>query len=195
MPHYGRRMILFIGSTIGNFEPSEAVSFLASIAEEMNDDDRLVLGTDLVKDHHVLNAAYNDELGLTADFNKNILRVLNRELRADFNLKHFEHRAQFVPDTSQIELRLRSKLRQKVRFAELDWEVDFAEGETILTEISRKFTRTTGRATLEAAGLELLDWHTPDNDYFALSVSRRRRAGRGGNWNHSPIDQVTMEGA
>jgi L-histidine N-alpha-methyltransferase len=173
LPTAKRRMILFIGSTIGNFEPSDAQVFLSAIAQQMRPDDRLILGTDLVKDHDVLNAAYNDSRGLNAAFNKNILTMLNRELGADFELQHFEHRARFVPDSSQMELHLLSTRQQQVTFSHLDWSVDFKQGETILTEISRKFTRQSVTDTLAAAGLELLDWHTPDDDYFGLSVSRR----------------------
>lgn len=173
MPPYRRRLIVFIGSTIGNFDHEDAVGFLASIAAEMGEDDRLVLGTDLVKDHGVLEAAYNDAQGLTADFNKNMLSVLNRELGADFDLNRFEHDARFVPAASQVELRLRSTQEQRVNFRDLDWGVDFHEGETILTEVSRKFTQQSVTRTLRQAGLQLVDWHTPDNEYFALSVSRR----------------------
>jgi L-histidine N-alpha-methyltransferase len=173
IPRGARRLILFIGSTIGNFEPGQAVKFLRTLAEQMGPDDRLLLGTDLVKDVGVLNAAYNDAAGVTEAFNKNVLRVINRELQADFRLDRFDHVAFFSCDKEQVEMHLRSRDRQSVRIGALDLTVDFARGETIHTEISRKFTKQSLSRTLAQAGLDLLEWHTPGNDFFALSLSRR----------------------
>lgn len=170
------RLFVFIGSTIGNFPHAEAVDFLSQIRAQMGPEDRLLLGTDLIKDTRVLEAAYNDEAGLTAAFNKNLLVRLNRELDADFDPDQFEHVATFVPEARQMELRLRSRRAQTVRFDRLQSRVGFVRGETILTEISRKFRQQDVRDTLLEAGLDLVDWHTPANEYFALSVARPRPA-------------------
>ncbi len=168
----GPRLFVFIGSTIGNFSKAEAVSFLSALREQMQPEDHLLLGTDLVKATNVLNAAYNDAAGLTADFNKNVLAMLNRELGANFDLAGFEHHAEFVEERAQVELWLRATQRQSVSFDRLHWATEFPRNDAILTEISRKFTRRSAREMLQRAGLELVDWHTPENDYFALSVSR-----------------------
>lgn len=168
----GPRLFVFLGSTIGNFDPSSAVEFLAGVRAQMASEDRLLLGTDLIKASNILDAAYNDRQGLTAAFNLNVLSCLNRELGANFSLDNFQHDARFVPGPDQIEMRLRALTSHKVRFGSLDWETEFAEGETILTEISRKFSKSRVEQLLDSAGLELENWHTPENDYFALSVSR-----------------------
>ncbi len=175
LPSGERRLIMFIGSTIGNFQPDEARHFLSSIADQMGEEDYFLLGTDLVKDDRVLHAAYNDEAGLTAEFNENLLNVLNRELDADFELDHFEHVAFFNDEKSQIEMHLRSKKKQTVAIDKLDMTVSFDPHETILTEVSRKFTKQRVADLLDDAGLELTNWYTPKNDYFGLSLSRRKR--------------------
>lgn len=173
IPRGERRLILFIGSTLGNFAPNEAVRFLSRIREQMKENDRLLLGTDLVKNRAVLDAAYNDAQGLTAAFNKNVLSVINRELHADFEPDSFEHVAFFEPEKNQVEMYLRSRRRQEVHIRALDMSVHFEEGETIHTEVSRKFTRASLSRTLERAGLQLSEWYTPENEYFALSLSRK----------------------
>lgn len=175
LPPGDRRLIMFIGSTIGNFEPEAARKFLSSIAQQMGDGDQFLLGTDLVKENDVLHAAYNDEEGLTAEFNENVLRVINRELDADFELAHFEHLAFFNREKSQIEMHLRSTKKQTVAIEKIGMTVDFDREETILTEVSRKFTRSRVADLLAEAGLELTDWYTPENDYFGLSLSRKKR--------------------
>lgn len=173
IPQGDRRLMLFIGSTIGNFEPDEAVRFLGALAGQMTSSDRLLLGTDLVKEHAVLDAAYNDAQGVTEAFNKNVLSVVNRELGADFRLDHFEHVAFFNAEESRVEMHLRSTGRQTVRIPVLGMQVEFREGETIHTEISRKFTRASLEQILSRAGLQLTEWFTPENEYFALSLCRR----------------------
>lgn len=172
LPAATRRLILFIGSTIGNFESREAAVFLRHLARQMGRDDWLLLGTDLVKDESVLNAAYNDSAGLTAAFNKNVLSVLNRELDASFRMDRFDHLAFFNASERQVEMHLRSTVAQAVPIRRLDMTVQLDAEETIRTEISRKFTRETVEATLADAGLELAAWHVPDNRYFALSLAR-----------------------
>jgi L-histidine N-alpha-methyltransferase len=174
LPPGDRRLVVFLGSTIGNFAPDEAVLFLTRVARQLHAGDRLLLGTDLVKDHAVLDAAYNDSEGLTAEFNKNVLRVLNRELGASFDPARFEHVAFFNAEQSRIEMHLEAREAHRVRIAKLDMDVGFERGESIRTEISRKFTRQSVADLLAAAGLELIEWHTPENGYFGLSLARPR---------------------
>ncbi|MGH8311183.1 MAG: L-histidine N(alpha)-methyltransferase, partial [Steroidobacteraceae bacterium] len=172
LPRGARRLVMFLGSTIGNFESDAAVRLLGRIARQLGDGDRLLLGTDLVKDHARLNAAYNDAQGITIEFNKNVLRVINRELGGHFELEHFEHVAYFVPERSQVEIFLESTRDQTVRIDALELDVKFVRGERILTEISRKYTRASVADMLEAAGLLLDEWFVSRDEAFALSVAR-----------------------
>jgi L-histidine N-alpha-methyltransferase len=173
-PETGRpRVVAFLGGTIGNFPPGARRRFLRSLAGLLSAGDYLLLGTDLVKDIDVLEAAYDDSAGVTAEFNRNVLHVVNRELDADFPTEHFEHVAFFDPDREWIEMRLRARRACHVRIAALDLEVDFARGEELRTEISAKFTRTRLRADYAAAGLELAEWFTDDRDLFALSLAAK----------------------
>ena len=135
------RLIAFLGGTIGNLYPDPRREFLSRIAALLGPDDRLLLGTDLVKDTARLEAAYNDSAGVTAEFNKNVLAVLNRELGADFDLDAFEHVARFDEDEAWMDIGLRSNVDQTVRIDGLDLTVRFAAGERMRTEISAKFTR------------------------------------------------------
>jgi L-histidine Nalpha-methyltransferase len=173
LPAGERRLFLFIGGTIGNFEHDDAVRFLGNLAKNMGPEDRLLLGTDLVKPVRVLEAAYNDARRVTEAFNKNLLTVINRELDGNFRADDFEHVAFFDEEKRQIEMHLRSRVDQQVMIGKLALTVNFTAGETIRTEISRKFTRDSIRATLSEAGLEFLEWHTPPNGYFGLSLSGR----------------------
>jgi L-histidine Nalpha-methyltransferase len=168
----GPRMVAFLGGTIGNFPPGSRRRFLRSIARTLGDDGWLLLGTDLVKDPRMLEAAYDDESGITAEFNLNVLRVMNRELGSDFDLAGFDHVAFWDADREWIELRLRSRRRQTVRFPDLDLTVHFAQREELRTEISAKFTPTRVEGDLAAAGLELVDWFTDPDELFALSLAR-----------------------
>ncbi len=167
----GPRLVVFLGGTIGNFEPDQRARFLSSLAATMEPGDALLLGTDLVKDPARLVAAYDDDAGVTADFNLNVLRVMNACLGADFDLDAFRHVAVWREDTEWVEMRLRSERAQRVRIASLDLEVDFAEGELMRTEISAKFRQVSVAAELEAAGLRLDQWWTDDDGDFALSLS------------------------
>jgi L-histidine N-alpha-methyltransferase len=168
----GPRIVAFLGGTIGNFAPGSRRRFLRSVAGLLGPDDRLLLGTDLVKDVAVLEAAYDDAQGVTAEFNLNMLHVLNRELAADFDVERFEHVAFFDTRNEWIEMRLRSRQPQDVAIAALGLEIEFADGEELRTEISAKFTRARVEADLAAAGLELAGWHTDEDELFALSLSR-----------------------
>jgi L-histidine N-alpha-methyltransferase len=171
IPRDGRRLVAFLGGTIGNLEPAERKRFLADVAAGLAPGEGFLLGTDLVKDTTRLEAAYNDSAGVTAAFNKNVLAVINRRLHADFDLDRFEHRAFFDTDNEWIEMRLRSTAAQTVRIDDLDLTVDFVAGEEMRTEISAKFRRERVDAELADAGLRLTHWWTDPGCDFALSLS------------------------
>jgi L-histidine Nalpha-methyltransferase len=172
VPRDGRRLIAFLGGTIGNLLPDARAAFLRDIASLLAPGDHFLLGTDLVKGVRRLEAAYDDARGVTAEFNKNVLHVINRELDADFDVDAFEHVARFDADEEWIEMRLRSTCDQTVHIGALDLDVLFAAGEEIRTEVSAKFTRERVGNELRTAGLEIAQWWTdPDGD-FALSLAR-----------------------
>jgi L-histidine N-alpha-methyltransferase len=171
IPDNGTRVVAFLGSTIGNLSPEPRASFLADIARGLDPGDAFLLGTDLVKDTARLVAAYDDDAGVTADFNRNVLRVVNRELDATFEPEAFTHVAVWDPANEWIEMRLRAERAQHVRISRLDLDVVFADGEELRTEISAKFRRQGVEAELAAAGLELADWWTDPAGDFALSLS------------------------
>ena len=171
IPPVGRRMIAFLGSTIGNFGPAERKGFLADLTATMRPGDSLLLGTDLVKDIGRLERAYDDSQGVTAAFNKNVLHVVNRELAADFDADGFDHVAFFDQDEEWIEMRLRARSAQRVRVDALDLQVDFEAGEEMRTEISAKFRRQGVEDELATAGLRMDRWMTDPHDDFALSLS------------------------
>ena len=173
IPREGRRMVAFLGSTIGNFDPAGRKQFLAELADNLRPGDSLLLGTDLVKDVDRLEAAYNDALGVTAAFNLNVLTVVNRELDADFAVDRFEHHAFFDRDEEWIEMRLRSTIDQTVHVRALDLQVEFAAGEELRSEISAKFRRDGVAAELASAGLRLDRWLTDAAGDFALSLAFR----------------------
>ena len=171
IPSVGRRLIAFLGSTIGNLTPGPRAAFLASVSETMNPGDTLLLGTDLVKDTDRLVRAYDDAAGVTAQFNRNVLAVVNRELAADFDLAAFEHVARWNPDEERIEMWLKSTRAQRVHIDALDLDVDFADGEEMLTEVSSKFTRSRVDEELLAAGLRRTHWWTDEAGDFGLSLA------------------------
>ncbi|MBS1869077.1 MAG: L-histidine N(alpha)-methyltransferase [Actinobacteria bacterium] len=165
------RVVALLGGTIGNFPPGSRRRLLREIAALLGPEDRLLLGTDLVKDSGTLEAAYDDAAGVTAEFNRNVLRVLNRELDADFPLEDFEHVAFFDRRNEWIEMRLRARRACTVRIATLALDVELAAGEEIRTEISAKFTRRRVAEDCAAAGLRLDGWHTDAERRFALSLA------------------------
>ena len=169
----GRRLIAFLGGTIGNYEPPGRHELLRRIATVMDDDDRFLLGTDLVKDEGRLVAAYDDAAGVTAEFNRNVLRVINDELDADFPVDSFEHRAVWDRTNEWIEMHLVATEAVDVTIPLAGLTVSFDAGDHIRTEISAKFTDDRLRDDLAGAGLELLRTWT-DGD-FTVSLSRRRR--------------------
>jgi L-histidine N-alpha-methyltransferase len=174
LPAGGRRMVAFLGGTIGNLVPADRAVFLADLRRTLVPGDTLLLGTDLVKSPDVLVPAYDDAAGVTAAFNKNVLAVLNRELKADFDLDAFDHVARWDAEHEWIEMRLRSRRAQNVYVAGLDLDVHFADGEEMRTEVSAKFQREGVTAELEAAGFALSDWWTDSDGRFALSLSTVR---------------------
>lgn len=171
LPGGGRRMVAFLGSTIGNLGPAERKRFLADVAAGMEPGDSLLLGTDLVKSRARLEAAYDDSAGVTAEFNKNVLTVLNRELGADFDAAQFAHVARFDEDDEWVDLGLRSRRAQLVTIPDPGLSVALDEGEVIRTEISAKFRRPGVESELAGAGLELAAWWTDASGDFALSLS------------------------
>ena len=167
------RMIAFLGGTIGNLYPRQRHAFLERIRALLGPSDSLLLGTDLIKDSGRLEAAYNDDAGVTAEFNKNVLEVLNRQLGADFDLDAFEHVARYDAEAERMDIRLRSLAEQEVRLNDLDLEIAFSDGEEMRTEISTKFTRARLESVYAGAGLELGGWFTDAADDYALSLARR----------------------
>jgi L-histidine N-alpha-methyltransferase len=166
------RLVALLGGTIGNFPPGSRRRLLRAIAGLLGPDDHLLLGTDLVKDPAVIEAAYDDGAGVTAEFNRNVLHVINRELGADFEPDDFEHVAFFDRRNEWIEMRLRAVRPCTVRIADLDLEVDFDQGEEVRTEISAKFTRKRLERDYRAAGLAIAGWYTDADELFALSLAR-----------------------
>jgi len=171
IPSGGRRLIAFLGGTIGNLGPADRKEFFADLADHMAPGDSLLLGTDLVKDPARLVRAYDDAAGVTAAFNRNVLSVVNRELGADFTPDRFEHVALWNDSEEWIEMRLRSTIDQPVRVRDLDLSVAFAAGEDMRTEISAKFRRSGITRELGAVGLDVAEWWTDGDDDFAVSLS------------------------
>jgi L-histidine N-alpha-methyltransferase len=165
------RLVAFLGSTIGNLLPGQRATFLAQVRAGLRPGDFFLLGTDLVKDPATLVAAYDDEAGVTAQFNKNVLVVLNTELGADFDPDEFEHVAVWDAEAEWIEMRLRSLTDQTVHVPALGLTVRFAAGEEMRTEVSAKFHRAGVAAELAAAGLDMRSWWTDSAARFGLSLS------------------------
>ncbi|HWF32090.1 MAG TPA: L-histidine N(alpha)-methyltransferase [Solirubrobacteraceae bacterium] len=168
----GPRIVAFLGGTIGNFQPGSRRRILREISRLLGPEDHLLIGTDLVKDPSVLQAAYDDTQGVTAEFNRNVLRVLNRELDADFEPEDFDHVALFDAEHEWIEMRLRAKREHTTLVRGLDLPVHFDAGEEIRTEISAKFTAERIEGDLATAGLELVRLFTDPDELFALTLSR-----------------------
>ncbi|CCH30393.1 L-histidine N(alpha)-methyltransferase [Actinosynnema sp. NPDC047251] len=172
LPGSSPRLVAFLGGTIGNLIPEERDKFLASVRDVLEPGEWLLLGTDLVKDPEVLVRAYDDARGVTAEFNRNVLRVLNRELGADLDPLAFRHVALWNADQEWIEMRLRAVRAVRAHVAALELDVEFAEGEELRTEVSAKFRREGVERELTAAGFELHRWWTDSEGRFALSLAR-----------------------
>ena len=173
LPDGGTRLVAFLGGTIGNLVPAARAAFLAELASGLRDGDAVLLGTDLVKDVGRLEAAYDDSAGVTADFNRNVLRVINRSLDADFEPDAFAHVARWEAEPAWIEMRLRAREAHQVRVRAIDLSVEFDAGEELRTEISAKFTRPQVEAELAAAGLTLREWWTDPAGDFGVSLAGR----------------------
>jgi len=171
IPDGGRRLFVFLGSTIGNLTADPRAEFLAALAAVMRPGDSLLLGTDLVKDTGRLVAAYDDATGVTAQFNRNVLAVINRELDADFDVDAYRHVARWNADDERMEMWLRAESAQRVRIAALDLTVEFAAGEEILTEVSCKFRADAVADELARAGLRPTRWWTDNAGDFGLSLT------------------------
>ena len=173
IPTGGRRLFVFLGSTIGNLTPGPRAQFLAALAAVMQPGDGLLLGADLVKDRDRLVRAYDDAAGVTAAFNRNVLAVINRVLQADFDLDAYTHVARWNAEAHRIEMWLRAECAQRVRVGALGLQVGFAAGEEMLTEVSCKFRPEQVAGELAVAGLRQIRWWTdPDGD-FGLSLAVR----------------------
>jgi L-histidine N-alpha-methyltransferase len=171
VPPAGRRMIVFLGSTIGNLEPAARAGFLAQVAAALRPGDTFLLGTDLVKDVSRLLRAYDDAAGVTAEFNRNILRVVNRDLDANFAVEEFRHAAVWDPVNEWIEMRLSPAREQRVTIGDLGMTVSFAAGEELRTETSAKFRRDNIEAELAAAGLKTVGFWTDTDGDFGLTLA------------------------
>jgi L-histidine N-alpha-methyltransferase len=174
LPMEGTTLVAFLGGTIGNLPPVGRAKFLQELADQLAPGDWLLLGTDLVKDPARLVAAYDDAAGVTAEFNRNILHVLNRELDGDLAPYRFAHVARWNREAQWMEMHLRAEGHQHVHLRAIDLQVDVADGEMILTEISAKFTRARIEEEVAAAGLELDRLLVDAAGDFALSLSTKR---------------------
>ncbi len=171
LPAEGPRLVAFLGGTIGNFEPEQRRAFLGAVGAQLRPGDAFLLGTDLVKSPERLVLAYDDAAGVTAEFNKNVLRVVNARLGASFDPAAFDHVAVWDPDAEWIEMRLRSRGDQRVDVPGLGLSVEFAAGEEMRTEVSAKFREPQVAAELTGAGMRLAEWWTDDAGDFALSLA------------------------
>ena len=174
LPRAGRRLVAFLGGTIGNLAPTSRARFLSTLRQELEAGEGLLLGADLVKDAGRLVHAYDDSAGVTAEFNRNVLSVLNRELGADFVLERFEHVARWDAEREWIEMRLRSDRDQRVGVPALELEVAFAQGEEMRTEISAKFRRAGLERELAGARFDVVRWWTDRDGDFALALAVAR---------------------
>jgi L-histidine Nalpha-methyltransferase len=172
LPDGGGRLVAFLGGTIGNLLPAERAEFLRGLRKALDPGEWFLLGSDLVKDPAVLVPAYDDAAGVTVEFNRNVLVVINRELGADFPVTEFDHVALWDAEREWIEMRLRARRAMRVRVAALDLTVDFAAGEELRTEVSAKFRRDGLAAELTGAGFSLRHWWTDPEGQFGVSLAR-----------------------
>ena len=169
----GGRLALFLAGTIGNLHPDRVPPFLRALARQLDPGDSFLVGLDLVKDEARLHAAYNDSAGVTAEFNRNILRVVNAHLGADFDPEAFEHVAFYDRENAWIEMRLRATRGMEVSVPGADLELDLRPGDEIRTELSCKYTRSSLEGRLAGTGLRVEGWYTDPDELFALALLRR----------------------
>jgi L-histidine N-alpha-methyltransferase len=172
----GERLGLFLAGTIGNLHPDEVPAFLRAVADQLERGDGFLVGVDLVKDPARLNAAYNDAAGVTAEFNKNILRVINETFGADFDPEAFEHVAFYDPDNAWIEMRLRARRGMRVRVPHAGVTLRLGPGDEIRTELSCKYTWRSFASRLAGTGLRLDRWFTDPEQLFASALLRKNGA-------------------
>ena len=168
-----KRLIIFLGSSIGNFDPKEASAFLYSLSKYIRNDDALLIGFDLEKDKSILEKAYNDKKGITSQFNLNVLSRINKELDGGFELSSFEHKSFYNLHEHRIEMHLESKLDQKVRIGAIGKEFHFKEGETIHTENSYKYSKNRLYGLVKNAGLQVIaNFTDPKNQYSLILLKK-----------------------
>jgi L-histidine N-alpha-methyltransferase len=168
IPNSRPKLIVFFGGTIGNLDEEESISFLRSVRRIMKRGDRFLFGLDMIKSKEVLEAAYNDSQGTTAEFNRNILHVINRELNANFSSSFFDHVAFFNSEKERVEMHLKTSKDISVDISDLDFKFELKEGETIHTEICRKFSRESAGRMISEAGMAVTNWHTDPKGWFSL---------------------------
>ncbi len=169
----GTCMYVFLGSSIGNFTEQEAADFIAEVSECMYPGDTLLLGVDRIKEQTVLHRAYNDEQGLTSEFNLNVLNVLNQQLGANFDPQKFRHKAVYNPHHQRIEMYLVSQQGQAIEFSDLGETLSLSQGEAILTEVSHKYSHQQAESLLTDAGLHILRHIEPENAWFSLVLAHK----------------------
>jgi L-histidine N-alpha-methyltransferase len=174
IPSDRRKLLLFFGSTIGNLDEDECLVFLTTVANNLQDGDRFLLGLDMLKPKPILEAAYNDAQQITADFNKNILLVLNRQLGARFDLNNFEHIACFDSHNERVEMHLRANCGTTVHIQDIGLSVTLDKGESIRTEICRKFSREAAEKMVDEVGLSIAEWHSDLRGWFSIAEIVRR---------------------
>ena len=172
IPEGGNRLVLLLGSTIGNLDREAAVGFLRRLSAQMESGDYFLLGIDLIKDEKKIEAAYNDRLGITAEFNRNILRVVNNLAQADFDVDGFDHRAIYARDLQRVELYLVARRRMSVSIPAIDMDLEIDAGEALLTEISSKYDQSMVEAMLGEAGFRPVRWFAHPQGLFALTLAR-----------------------
>jgi L-histidine N-alpha-methyltransferase len=171
LPAGGRRMVMLLGGTIGNYPPVEREGFLTEIVRGLEPGDHVLLGTDLIKDVARMEVAYDDPDGVSAAFAKNVLAVINRDLGGSFDLDAFEYVARWDPDNEWIDMGLRSRWNQMVAVEALDLVVSFAKGEVMRNEVSTKFDRDAFGEELAAVGLDVVEWYVDDAEDFGVCLS------------------------
>jgi L-histidine N-alpha-methyltransferase len=174
IPNERPRLLFFFGSTIGNFQEKARTDFIRAVAGSMKPEDRFITGMDMLKPISALEAAYNDSSGITSQFNKNVLSVINRELNANFDRAHFDHVAFFNREKDRMEMHLRANRRVSVEISDLQLRVNFGKGETIHTEVCRKFSRSMAEGMASEAGMVITQWFSDPREWFSLVEFRKK---------------------
>lgn len=173
IPEGGKRLVVFLGGTIGNLPSVAAQEFLTTVNMEMASGDYFLLGVQLITDRHRLEAAYNDTQGITAEFNKNIIRVLGNDFGIQNDPESFDHVARYNEEAHRIEMWLRARIAQTLVFPDLDFQVHFKKGEEVRTEISTKYDRNTSEELLTASGFEIVKWYSDPDNLIGLALAQK----------------------